>query len=175
MNMPFRLARGHSARVSPPSPRERSVRRSRVALTALAGLLAACGSTGTSPITTPMEYTLVQAADSIALPYRQDVKVGDAYLAFTGARDDSRCPRGVTCVWAGDAVASIVVHPGCYKEGCKAASIPLELHANLEPRSGEGWGMRVQLLALTPEPQAGVPIEPRRYVAWVRATPIAGR
>jgi hypothetical protein len=150
-----------------------STRRGVMVLAAL--LASACGSSGTSPITTPMEYTLVQAADSIALPYRQDVKVGDAYLTFTGVRDESRCPRGVTCVWAGDAIASIVVHPGCFKEGCKAASIPLELHANLEPRSGEGWGMRVQLLALTPEPVAGVATEQRQYVAWVRATPVATR
>lgn len=173
--MSSRFGRGISASPSLPTWRWCSARLSRAALVAVAAFVAACGSTGTSPLTTPMEYTLVQAADSIALPYRQDVKVGDAYLTFTGVRDDSRCPRGVTCVWAGDAVASIVVHPGCYKEGCKAASIPLELHANLEPRSGEGWGMRVQLLALTPEPQAGVAIEPRQYVAWVRATPIAGR
>jgi hypothetical protein len=172
--MTLRFGRGAAA----PSLHRASGRRARAikrfSLGAAAVLaLAACGSSGTSPITTPIEYTLIQAADSIALPYRQDVKIGDAFLAFTGARDDSRCPRGVTCVWEGDATAGITVHPGCYKDGCRAASVSLDLHTNREPRSGEAWGVRVQLLALTPEPQAGTTPEPRSYVAWVRVTPAA--
>lgn len=129
----------------------------------------ACGS-GRPTSVAAVDYTLLQAADSIPLPYRQDVKVGDVWMTFANVPTDSRCPQGVTCVWAGDAVAEIVVHPGCYKSGCKAASIPLALHTNLDPRGGEGWGHRVQLLSLTPEPVHGVETVPARYVAWVRVS-----
>ena len=108
------------------------------------------------------------AADSIPLAIGKDVKVGDVWMTFGGVPNDSRCPTRMQCVWAGDAVADIAVHPGCYKEGCKAASMALSLHTNLEPRSGTGWGHKVTLLSLTPYPDVPNGIDRSRYVAWVR-------
>ena len=128
-----------------------------------------CGKQSAAPLSVS-EYTIQQAADSIPLAMGAEVRVGTVWTSLTGVSNDSRCPRNVTCVWAGDAVASIVVHPPCYKEGCKAASMVLSLHTNLEPRSGEGWGHTVRLLSLPPEPLAGVATDPSRYVAWVRVT-----
>lgn len=139
-------------------------------LSALA-LLAACGTGGTAPTLEPTEYTLIQAADSIPLPFGRMVRVGDqALLQLTGVRD-SRCPTGVVCIWEGEALTSIAVHPPCLLEGCKAASLLLELHTVLQPRSGSGWGLRVQLLGVTPYPSSASSIEERQYIAWVRVTP----
>jgi len=129
----------------------------------------ACGTQGSTPIA-PAEYTLQQASDSIPLPYRRDVKVGSIWMTFTGVSSDSRCPRNVTCVWMGDAVTALSVHPECYKSGCEAASTSLSLHTHLEPRSGQALGYRVQLLALDPEPVAGTTPDVTRYVAWVRVS-----
>ena len=129
----------------------------------------ACGKPVAAPVTTP-DYSITQAADSIPLAIGKEVHVDDVWMVLSDVSSDSRCPRGVQCVWAGDAVATIIVHPPCYKQGCKAASAQLQLHTTLEPHSGEGWGHKVQLLSLLPEPVAGTPTDRSRYVAWVRVT-----
>lgn len=133
---------------------------------ALAAL--ACGTQGTTPIAPDGDFTLQQAADSIPLTFRKDAKVGDVWMTFTAVPSDSRCATGVQCVWAGDAIAEIAVHPGCYKEGCKAASQMLALHTNLDPKSGTAWGHRVTLLSLLPHPVYGTPTDSSSYVAWIR-------
>ena len=130
--------------------------------------LAACATASSRPLAPADEFSLQQAADSIPLAQGRDVKVGDTWLRFAGVTRDSRCPEGVMCVWAGDAEIALVVHPPCYAQGCKAASVVLALHTGVEPRSGTGWGRRVTLVALTPGPVTGTPTDPSRYVAWVR-------
>ena len=131
--------------------------------------LTACGAQGATPVTPDTDFTLQRAADSIPLAIGKDVHVGDVWMTLGDVPSDSRCPTKVQCVWAGDAVAEIAVHPGCYKEGCKAASMLLSLHTNLEPKSGSGWGHKVTLLSITPYPDAPNPSFDRsRYVAWVR-------
>ena len=142
-----------------------------VACMALVTGALACGRQGVAPIAPDDEFTLQQAADSIPLSYRRDVRVGDVWMTFTSVPTDSRCAAGVQCVWAGDAVAEIVVHPGCYKDGCKAPSQLLSLHTNLEPKSGTAWGHRITLLALQPHPVYGTVTESSRYVAWIRVNP----
>lgn len=131
-------------------------------------LAAACGTQGATPLTPDSDFTLQQAADSIPLAIGKDVKVGDVWMTFSDVPNDSRCPSKMQCVWAGDAVAAIAVHPGCYKEGCKAASMLLSLHTNLEPKSGSGWGHKVTLLSLVPYPDDPASVDRSRYVAWVR-------
>jgi hypothetical protein len=130
----------------------------------------ACGSQAATPLAIT-GYTLQQAADSIPLPYRTDVRVGDVWMSLGDEPSDSRCPTGVACVWAGDAVAAITVHPGCYKEGCAAPSTGLTLHTTLDPKEGDALGYHVRLLALRPEPARDTTIDPARYVAWVRVSP----
>ncbi len=135
----------------------------------LAALLA-CGSGSAS---TPLDvtgYTLQQAADSIPLPYRTDVRVGEVWMNLGDVPSDSRCAQGVVCVWAGDAAVSLAVHPGCYKEGCAAPSAGITLHTTLEPKSGDALGYHIQLLAVRPEPVKDTPIDPTKYVAWVRVS-----
>lgn len=135
--------------------------------------LVACGgsrtATGLPDLT---EFTLVQAADSVPLPYGKVVKVGEVYLQL-GEVTDSRCPSGVQCVWQGDGAATIAVHPPCYQAGCKAASMVLVLHTSLEPKAGVGWGHRVELVGLRPGPVAGQQIDQSRYVAWVRVSRVS--
>ncbi len=129
----------------------------------------ACGGQAATPLAIT-EYSLQQAADSIPLPYRVDVRVGEAWMTLSDVPTDSRCAQGVTCVWAGDAAAEITVHPGCYKAGCLAPSAGLTLHTTLEPKGGDALGYHVQLLDLRPAPVHDVPTDPSRYVAWVRVS-----
>lgn len=143
-------------------------------LSVVTALLAgACGSQATSPVGVDgSEFTLVQAADSVPVPFGKIVRVGEVFLQL-GDVSDSRCPRGVVCVWEGDGVATLAIHPPCYRQGCKAASVVVELHTFLQPHAGTGWGHRVELVGLQPGPVAGQQIDKARYIAWVRVTKTA--
>ena len=33
------------------------------------------------------------------------------HITFEGVSDDSRCPRGAQCVWAGDATVAVTLRP----------------------------------------------------------------
>jgi hypothetical protein len=137
----------------------------------LLAVVTACGRPAAAPLTAS-EYSLTQAGDSIPLPLGKEVHVGEVWMVLSDVPSDSRCARGVVCVWEGDAVAVLAVHPPCYKEGCKAPSAALQLHTRLEPRVGEGWSHRVELLALLPEPVSDKPVDRSKYVAWVRVTQV---
>jgi hypothetical protein len=132
-------------------------------------VVAACGQHVSAPQTTA-EFTLTEASDSIPLYIGREAKVDDVYMVLSDVTNESRCGRGAVCVWAGDAVAAITVHPPCIKQGCKAASITLQLHTHLEPSAGEAWDHKVELLALLPEPVAWEATDKSKYVAWVRVT-----
>ena len=143
--------------------------RASVVLLALVAL--ACGKQSSAPAAEPeAEFSLAQAADSVPLPLGRVVRVGEVLMLLADVPSDSRCPRNVQCVSAGDAVASIVVHPPCFKAGCRAPSAALELHTTLEPKVGEAWGHRVQLLSLLPERTTTDAPDKARYVAWVRVS-----
>jgi hypothetical protein len=115
------------------------------------------------------EFTLIQAADSVPLGFGKVVKVGEVYLQL-GEVTDSRCPVGAHCFWEGDGAATIAVHPPCYADQCKAASMVLVLHTTLQPKVGTGWGHRVELVGLRPTPVANQVVDRARYVAWVRVS-----
>lgn len=138
----------------------------------LLAVVTACGKPAAAPLNAS-EYSLTQAGDSIPLPLGKEVHVGDVWMVLSDVPSDSRCARGVVCVWEGDAVAALAVHPPCFKEGCKAPSAVLQLHTRLEPRVGEGWSHRVELLALLPEPVRDTPVDRSKYVAWVRVTQVS--
>lgn len=83
-------------------------------------------------------------------------------IAFRGIAVDSRCPRDVTCVWQGDALARI----GASTDGTDFE--PFDLHTALEPMAVEFAGHTVRLVAVEPYPVSGEPIDPSRYIVTLR-------
>ena len=82
------------------------------------------------------------------------VSGADASLSFDELVEDSRCPTGVTCIWAGDAVVRIGITAG-------GASSKHTLHTNSQfAREAEQSGVRVVLVSVTPYPTADA--APRR-------------
>ncbi|MGH9203692.1 MAG: hypothetical protein ACRD2A_20900 [Vicinamibacterales bacterium] len=130
---------------------------------AFGSTLAGCASS--SLPTEPIVYSLAEAADSVRVRVGQAIVVEGIRIRFTAVESDSRCPMDAVCVWAGDAVADIVVEQNC---DCRSAAFELKLHTNLEPRSGTAYGFRVELLQLSPYPRASSPIKPDAYSAWLR-------
>lgn len=129
---------------------------------------AACRST-TSVGQLGVEFSLQQAADSVPLVYQKLTKIGGFWFEL-GNVQDSRCPRDVVCVQAGDGIASISLHPLCYPQGCAAPSYGIELHTTGEPKSAVADRYAVTLVRLLPLPLSTRPTKPADYVAWVRVT-----
>jgi hypothetical protein len=94
-----------------------------------------------------------------------DVRVGEtAYIADTRlsirvnvVSDDSRCPRDVVCVWAGNARVSLTLRDASNTDA-------VDLNSTLEPHAVTRWGHTVELVDVQPVPTAGQPIPAQEYV-----------
>ena len=85
---------------------------------------------------------------------------GQITITFEAVREDSRCPNGTTCVWAGDAAVELIATD---TEGSPYRII-LHTHATLE-REVEFDGHLLRLLNVEPYPRDGSTIEPDQYIA----------
>jgi hypothetical protein len=95
----------------------------------------------------------LRAGESAALP-AQDLTVG-----FEGVDGESRCPKDVQCVWAGDAAARIRVG----RSG--GSSQDLELHTNRRfATEAEAFGFVLKLVDLQPVPTSTGGVNPADYV-----------
>jgi hypothetical protein len=103
----------------------------------------------------------------VELPLGTPVKdpVSKATFTFVTVVNDSRCPKGVTCVWEGDAVIEVRVT----REGGEAETV--QLHSNAP--AGQGAvvrGLRIALERLEPYPEEGRSISAGDYRAFLSIT-----
>ncbi len=119
---------------------------------------------GTPPQATPV-VTAQDAAETVAA-----LHIGESItppgsttvVTLTDVADDSRCPTGAHCIWAGDATVTLRVQPA------KGAAETVALHINrADARSATVAGLRLRLEHLDPAPQAGRAIERGAYVAAI--------
>lgn len=104
------------------------------------------------------------SAKTIVVANGQSARVEDTPLSITleAIIDDSRCPEGVTCIWAGDVSARIRVDDGTHAP--ETATLSLN-----QPNGDTVHGdHRVTLTAVTPFPKADQKIDPRTYRATFR-------
>jgi hypothetical protein len=80
-------------------------------------------------------------------------------IKFVEMVEDSRCPTGTTCVWAGNAKVKIEVR------GRKNGSKTFELNSTTAPTVVSYGGYDIKLSGLTPKPATNVRINPSGYVA----------
>jgi hypothetical protein len=108
-------------------------------------VLLAAASTGGCRYDTPV--AAVPGADTtITLaPGAESFPVGDVFhVSFAAVTEDSRCPLGVECTWAGNAVVRIGLALGM------GPTVPYDLNTTVDPRSVIFSSYRVTLVALTP-------------------------
>lgn len=72
-------------------------------------------------------------------------------MRFVEVVEDSRCPRDVDCIWAGNAKVKLLVSKG------KAAPKEIELNTGIEPRAVTIFGCELTLKGLTPYPDNSRP------------------
>ena len=84
-------------------------------------------------------------------------KADDLEIQFHSVAEDSRCPKGVTCMWAGNAKVLLKVK----KNGAKPVDV--ELNTNSNPRTANYLDYELSLKELKPYPEADVTIKPSDY------------
>jgi uncharacterized Zn finger protein len=84
-------------------------------------------------------------------------------ITFRSVLNDSRCPTGGVCVWAGNAQVGIEVAKKNKKQ------VVAMLNTYSEPKEIDYKGFLIELLALRPYP-GGKPIDPKDYEATMVVT-----
>lgn len=87
---------------------------------------------------------------------------GALTLAFDKVGEDSRCPTGVQCIWAGNgAVVLTVAPPG-------ESKYSVQLNTTLTPSTATAGTYRISLVGLKPYPKQGSVIPAASYIATLR-------
>ncbi|MEZ5286852.1 MAG: hypothetical protein R2712_18995 [Vicinamibacterales bacterium] len=130
--------------------------------------LCACAQLGPGAQPTAASDTLATSAvlDELTLVVGASADASGATITFVRVSEDSRCPTGTTCIWAGDAIVELRVA----RAGSSARQVTL--HAN-EQRAREelAAGLRIALVRLDPYPSADGPIAPDAYRATLSVSP----
>ena len=79
-------------------------------------------------------------------------------IKFVSLIEDSRCPEGTNCVWAGNAQIKIEVSKSGKKE-------IFEVNTNLGPKGATYNGYAIELISLTPVPKENIRINRNGYMA----------
>jgi hypothetical protein len=103
----------------------------------------------------------------VALGQEFEIKVGERVLvenaglklSFEAVTEDSRCPEGVTCVWAGNAKVALKVS----KTRRRVAHI--KLNTGIEPRHKLYHSYDVKLVSLNPPRKKDSKVKQGDYVA----------
>ena len=138
-------------------------------LAGIAVLLSACANPSHpgegGNVTTGIQVSAGSAFD-MSVGQEAQVQGTPLTIRFLGISEDSRCPSDVQCVWAGDAVARLVITA----QG--TVGTEASLHTTLEPKSAAFAGYTVRLTAVKPVPRSGTTIPPTGYVVTLEVRPL---
>lgn len=136
-----------------------------LALLILAGV-ACAGSGAAVGSSSPAATKVVAIGQDFDLAPGQTAVVdgGALSVTFVKVAQDSRCPTGVQCVWAGDGAVSLTAStPSAGKD-------TVTLHTTLTPRAKKVGPYEIGLVGLKPYPKQGSTIPPATYVATLHIT-----
>jgi len=85
-----------------------------------------------------------------------------AALTFKAVTRDSRCPKGVRCIRAGEAVVVLELRAGADETSTLTFDVPPDGGASQSLRA-----YRIEILSLDPQAEADVEIAPRDYIATI--------
>lgn len=87
------------------------------------------------------------------------IKEAGLKITFSTVAEDSRCPQGVNCIWAGNGRVVLKASRG----RSKAADV--QVNTEIEPKRDRVGEYEVRLVNLNPYPKEGTPIKRGEYVA----------
>lgn len=82
---------------------------------------------------------------------------GKLKIKFVEVMEDSRCPTGVNCIWAGNAKVKVII------TGYRVGSKTVELNTNGGQKGDQIEGYAINLETVTPYPKANKPIKKSSY------------
>lgn len=100
----------------------------------------------------------------LAVKNQKTVTKDKLTVKFVSVIEDSRCPTGANCIWAGNAKIQIKI------TNRKGVSKIFELNTNLEPQTVKFEGYEIKLGALIPHPKADTPTDTNSYTATFSLT-----
>ena len=95
----------------------------------------------------------------VAVTKQKAITKNKLTIKFVSVIEDSRCPIGVDCIWAGNAKIQIKV------TNRKGVSKTFELNTNLQPQAVNFEGYEIKLGELTPHPKANTTTDSNSYTA----------
>ncbi len=90
---------------------------------------------------------------------QKTISAANLTIKFISVVEDSRCPAGVNCIWAGNGKVKIKV------TGKNKKSETFELNTNLSPQSVVFQNQEIKLMHLEPNTDKDKSIEPADYSA----------
>jgi hypothetical protein len=121
---------------------------------------------GASEITSASASSAVKTNGMVKIRFDETVTYGDLELRWLEI-NDSRCPTGVNCFWAGE-VTVILEAKHTLAEGNKPDEIQLTLQSRGEPATASVSGYELELLKVDPYPKDKVTPERSYYVAEIK-------
>jgi hypothetical protein len=120
-----------------------------------------------------MAHAEVRVSSSSEQKQTARLRVGDtvqidgssATLTFKAVTRDSRCPTGVRCIRAGEAVVVLELRGGSGETSTLTFDVPPGGGASKSLR-----GHQIDIVSLDPQVEADVEITPRDYIATVAIT-----
>ena len=95
----------------------------------------------------------------LRIDQQKTVSAGNLTIKFISVVEDSRCPAGVNCIWAGNGKVKIKV------TGKNKKSETFELNTNLSPQSVVFQGQEIKLIKLEPSTDKDKQIKAGDYSA----------
>lgn len=83
-------------------------------------------------------------------------------IEFREVAEDSRCPKGVDCIWAGNAKVRLYVRDG------EKEPVVVELNTAAGNNSANAGGLTISLVSLDPYPVSGTEIASDDYRATLK-------
>lgn len=86
---------------------------------------------------------------------------GELRVQFVGVTQDSRCPQGAQCIWAGNARVELRL------QNHNGSSLVLSVNSRLEPKVVDFGPYHARLIELSPYPRLNAPPAPKGYQATI--------
>lgn len=110
------------------------------------------------------DEVLLNREFNLRIAHKATIKSERLSVTFKSVIEDSRCPRGVDCIWAGNAKLEFEI------TGPTNGPIHIELNTNGEPSHAHFLKYDVKLIDLSPYPEANSGIDKKRYTARIVIT-----
>lgn len=110
--------------------------------------------------------SVVSMNQPVRLAVGESVSLNNSSLSvgFEGVASDSRCPKDVQCVWAGDAAVTM------WLEEAGAERVTFELHTTTEPKEVTHGAYVVRLQEVEPYPESTGSIAAEDYLVTVQVS-----